>query len=72
MAVAHDTPTREPAPLTRRGVVKTGTLCNTNIQRVYVAGDASRDAQFAVVAASEGVKAAVAINRALQSEEIRA
>jgi thioredoxin reductase len=56
--------------LTHRGVVKTGTLCDTNVERVFVAGDASRDAQFAVVAASEGVKAAVAINRALQAEEL--
>ena len=33
---------------------------------MFVAGDASRDAQFVVVAAAEGVKAAVAINKALQ------
>jgi thioredoxin reductase len=58
--------------LTHHGVVKTGTLCDTNVDRVFVAGDASRDAQFAVVAAAEGVKAAVAINRALQAAEVRA
>lgn len=57
--------------LTRKGVVKTGTLCDTNVRRVFVAGDASRDAQFVVVAAAEGVKAAVAINKALQAEELR-
>src|SRR5262245_17965415 len=56
--------------LTRRGVVKTGNSCDTNVDRVFVAGDASRDAQFVVVAAAEGVKAAVAINRALQAEEL--
>jgi thioredoxin reductase len=56
--------------LNRRGTVKTGQLCDTNVPRVYVAGDASRDAQFIVVAASEGVKAAVAINQALQREEL--
>lgn len=56
--------------LTQKGAVKTGTLCDTNIPRVFVAGDASRDAQFVVVAAAEGVKAAVAINRALQAEEL--
>jgi thioredoxin reductase len=56
--------------LTRRGTVKTGMLCDTNVPRVFVAGDASRDAQFVVVAAAEGVKAAVAINTALQSEEL--
>jgi len=56
--------------LTRRGTVETGTLSDTNVPRVFVAGDASRDAQFVVVAAAEGVKAAMAINRALQAEEI--
>ena len=56
--------------LTPRGTVRTGTLCDTNVPRVFVAGDASRDAQFVVVAAAEGVKAAVAINKALQVEEL--
>jgi thioredoxin reductase len=54
---------------TRRGVVKTGTLSETNVPGVFVAGDASRDAQFVVVAAAEGVKAAMAINQALQRAE---
>jgi thioredoxin reductase len=44
---------------------------DTNVPRVFVAGDASRDAQFVVVAAAEGVKAALAINKALQAEELR-
>ena len=57
--------------LTKRGTVSTGTLCDTNVPRLYVAGDASRDAQFVVVAAAEGVKAAVAINKALQLEELK-
>jgi thioredoxin reductase len=56
--------------LNRRGTVKTGTLSNTNVPNVFVAGDASRDAQFVVVAAAEGVKAAVAINQALQQQEL--
>ena len=56
--------------LNKKGAVKTGTLSDTNVERVFVAGDASRDAQFAVVAAAEGLKAAVAINRALQAEEL--
>jgi thioredoxin reductase len=56
--------------LNRRGTVRTGSTCDTNIPRLYVAGDASRDAQFVVVAAAEGVKAAVAINKALQREEL--
>jgi thioredoxin reductase len=57
--------------LTNRGTVKTGNACDTAVPRVYVAGDASRDAQFVVVAAAEGVKAACAINKALQHEELK-
>ena len=56
--------------LNKKGVVSTGLLCDTNVPGVFVAGDASRDAQFAVVAAAEGVKAAVAINQTLQREEL--
>jgi thioredoxin reductase len=55
----------------RKGTVNTGTLCDTNVPGVFVAGDASRDAQFVVVAAAEGIKAAVAINQALQRVELR-
>jgi thioredoxin reductase len=57
--------------LTSRGTVKTGNTCETNVPGVFVAGDASRDAQFVAVATSEGMKAAVAINRALQGAELR-
>jgi thioredoxin reductase len=53
--------------VTRRGLVKTDHLGQTCVPGVYVAGDASRDVQFAVVAAAEGAKAAVAINKALQA-----
>jgi thioredoxin reductase len=56
--------------LTRRGTVDTGNGCDTNVPNVFVVGDASRDAQFVVVAAAEGVKAAVTINRALQRQEL--
>ena len=56
--------------LTPRGTVKTGLLADTNVPRLFVAGDASRDAQFVVVAAAEGIKAAVAINTALQQQEL--
>ncbi len=55
----------------RKGTVDTGTLSETNIPGVFVAGDASRDAQFVVVAAAEGVKAALAINQALQRSELQ-
>jgi thioredoxin reductase len=65
-----DLATKLGCTLTRHGTVNTGTLCDTNVPRLFVAGDASRDAQFVVVAAAEGVKAAVAINQALQAEAI--
>ena len=55
----------------RKGTVDTGTLSDTNVPGVFVAGDASGDAQFVVVAAAEGVKAALAINEALQREELQ-
>ena len=48
--------------------VKTDDLGETCIRGVYVVGDASRDVQFAVVAAAEGAKAGVAINKALQKQ----
>jgi thioredoxin reductase len=57
--------------LNRKGVVNTGLLCDTNVPGVFVVGDASRDAQFAIVAAAEGVKAAVAINQTMQREELK-
>lgn len=52
---------------TRKGTVKTDHLGETCVRGVYVVGDASHDVQFAVVAAAEGAKAGVAINKALQS-----
>src|SRR5262249_61868758 len=56
--------------LTARGAVKTGLLSDTSVERVYVAGDASRDAQFAIVAAAAGGEAAVGLTRALKDEEL--
>jgi thioredoxin reductase len=49
------------------GVVKTGLLGQTHVPGLYVVGDASRDVQFVIVAAAEGAKAGVAINKALQA-----
>jgi thioredoxin reductase len=53
--------------VTRQGVVKTDRFGQTGVPGLYVAGDASRDVQFAIVAAAEGAKAGVAINKALQA-----
>jgi thioredoxin reductase len=48
---------------------KGGVQCDaegrTNVPRLYVAGDVSRDVQLAVVAAAEGARAALAINKDL-------
>lgn len=55
--------------LTLKAAIRTNRRERTNVPGVYVAGDASWDVQFVVVAAAEGAKAAVAINRELQMEE---
>lgn len=55
--------------LTLKAAIRTNRRERTNVPGVYVAGDASWDVQFVVVAAAEGAKAAVAINRELQLEE---
>ena len=44
----------------------------TNVPGVYVAGDASFDMHFVVVAAAEGAKAGVTINKELQKERFSA
>ncbi|HWQ55312.1 MAG TPA: NAD(P)/FAD-dependent oxidoreductase [Bryobacteraceae bacterium] len=54
---------------TRKGTVATGRLEECNVPGVYVAGDASRDVQLAIVAAAEGAKAGFAINKALERED---
>lgn len=50
----------------KKGVVITNRLQQTNTSGLYVAGDASRDMHFVVVAAAEGAKAGVMINKELQ------
>ena len=54
--------------MSKKGVVVTNRFGQTNIESLYVAGDASRDVQFVVVAAAEGAKAGVIINKELQKE----
>lgn len=55
--------------LSKKGVVLTNRQQQTNIEGLYVAGDASKDMHFVVVAAAEGAKAAVIINKELIKEE---
>ena len=54
---------------TSKGIVVTNKMQQTNIYGLYVAGDVSKDVQFVIVAAAEGAKAGVAINKDLQQEE---
>ena len=58
--------------MTKKGVVQTNRNQETNIEGLYVAGDASKDMHFVVVAAAEGAKAGVIINKALQKEAVSA
>jgi thioredoxin reductase len=57
---------------TERGTVDTGKCEATNVPGLYVAGDASKEAQFVVVAAAEGTEAGMAIHKALLAEELAA
>lgn len=54
---------------TGKGALHTDADQCTTIRRLYAAGDATRDAQFVIVAAAEGAKAAVAIHEELLREE---
>jgi thioredoxin reductase len=54
----------------RNGLVITNRLGETGVVGVYVAGDSSVDVQFVIVAAAEGAKAGVTINKQLQKEEL--
>jgi thioredoxin reductase len=51
-------------------VVDTSRKQTTNLPGLYVAGDAAREAQLAIVAAAEGAKAAFAINAALAAADV--
>jgi thioredoxin reductase len=54
---------------TKTGAVRTGKLEGTNVPGLFVAGDASKDVQLAIVAAAEGAKAGVAINKSLEQAD---
>jgi thioredoxin reductase len=55
---------------TSKGAVDTGNCEATEVPGLYVAGDASKEAQFVVVAAAEGAEAGMAINKALLKEDL--
>jgi thioredoxin reductase len=52
----------------RKGVVITNRFQQTSTPGLYIAGDADRDMHFVIVAAAEGAKAGVMINKELQKE----
>jgi thioredoxin reductase len=53
-----------------KGTVATGSCEATNVPGLFVAGDASKDAQFVIVAAAEGTEAGMAINKALLKSDL--
>jgi thioredoxin reductase len=55
---------------TEKGAVNTGFCEATDVPGLYVAGDASEEAQFVIVAAAEGAEAAMAINQALLKDDL--
>ncbi len=55
----------------KNNIAITNRLQQTNIPGLYVAGDISKDIHFVVVAAAEGAKAAVYINKELLEDENR-
>ncbi len=56
--------------LSKKGVVITDKSQQTNTPGLYVAGDSDKDVQLVVIAAAEGAKAGVFINKELQKESI--
>lgn len=54
--------------MSEKGIVVTNRYQQTNTAGLYVAGDADKDMHFVVVAAAEGAKAGVTINKELQKE----
>jgi thioredoxin reductase len=54
-----------------RGAVETSDYEHTDVSGLYVAGDASKAVQLAIVAAAEGAKAAFAINTDLLKDDVR-
>lgn len=67
---SSDLAARVGARLTEKGTVETGKAERTAVPGLWVAGDASQDAQLVIVAAAEGAEAAVAINTALTKEDL--
>jgi thioredoxin reductase len=57
--------------INEKGTVRTGKYESTHLPGLFVAGDASRAVQWAIVAAAEGAEAAFAINTDLIKDDLR-
>ena len=57
--------------LDEKGNVTVKSGQHTGVRGLYLVGDAAGDVQFAIMSAAEGAKAAVAINKDLQKEELQ-
>jgi thioredoxin reductase len=57
--------------INEKGTVRTGKYETTNLEGLYVAGDASRAVQWVIVAAAEGAEAAFAINTDLIAADLK-
>jgi thioredoxin reductase len=76
-ALFFDTESNQRSPLakklgcvfTKNGGLKTDDDQCTSIPGIYCAGDVSKETNFAIVAAAEGARAAVGINKALTRED---
>ncbi|MEO8347758.1 MAG: NAD(P)/FAD-dependent oxidoreductase [Acidobacteriota bacterium] len=64
-----DLPRQLGCRFSRKGAILTDRFERTGVPGLHVAGDASKDVQLVIVAAAEGAKAGIAINRQLQEEE---
>jgi len=67
---ASDLATKLGCKFTEQGCVDTGDYEVTSVPGVYAAGDATRLAQFVIIAAAEGAQAGFAINKELLKEDL--
>jgi thioredoxin reductase len=76
-AMFFSLPQRQRSPLaielgcsfTQKGAIRTDRRQCTGVRGLFVAGDAAQEAQFVIVAAAQGAKAAIAINKELEEED---
>jgi thioredoxin reductase len=66
-----DLPERLGCHMDGKGRVRVRGGQQTGVKGIYLAGDAAGDVQFAVMSAAEGARAAVAIHRDLQKEDLQ-